>query len=77
MTKLKTQKTFLKRPRMKINNKKIQGLKLKKKNKQALSLEERENKEKEKKIIGNKPLIIHCHMSHQEEKDAIALPKTQ
>jgi hypothetical protein len=65
MTKLKTQKTFLKRPRMKINNKKIQGLKLKKKkDKQALSLEERENKEKEKKIIGNKPLIIHCHMSH-------------
>jgi len=49
---------------MKINNKKIQGLKLKKKNKQALSLEERENKEKEKKIIGDKPLIIHCHMSH-------------
>lgn len=49
MTKLKTQKTFLKRPRMKINNKKIQGLKLKKKDKQALSLEERENKEKEKK----------------------------
>jgi hypothetical protein len=43
MTKLKTQKTFLKGPRMKINNKKIQGLKLKKK-RQTSTFSERERK---------------------------------
>jgi hypothetical protein len=64
MTKLKTQKTFLKGPRMKINNKKIQGLKLKKKktNKHFLWKREKIRRKKKKSSVTNRSSsIVTCH----------------
>jgi hypothetical protein len=63
MTKLKTQKTFLKGPRMKINNKKIQGLKLKKKtNKHLLCKREKIRRKKKKSSVTNRSSsIVTCH----------------
>jgi hypothetical protein len=55
-------------------------LKLKNKKKRGrtctFSGKEREKERKQEMIISDKPSIIRHHALHQEEEDAVALPKT-
>jgi hypothetical protein len=79
MTKLKTNKTFIKWIRIKIRNQKNKDWNWNTKNKKEKSVFflawERKERGKKETVTGNKPHIIRRHAPHQEKEDMSAHPK--
>jgi len=74
-TKLKMNKSFIKRLITKIRNKKNKNLNWNTKDEEDRHVLLREEKKK-RMIISDKLLILHHHPSHQEEESVVALLRT-